>query len=134
MTKNRPQIGIEILDLSVPTGVYSDLENANLTESVLFSYNDIKLRWIAGENWTYSLKFEMTSQDLFHKFVILTFNGLDTLTEIFLNGESIGTTDNMFVRYRFNVKEILIAVSTYEKRDSQRRYNVKFSGFKRADD
>lgn len=101
--------GIELHDISIPSGVYSDLENAGLTESVLFSYNDVDLRWIGLENWTYTLDFDTTSDDLRHDFVILTFNGLDTLTEIFLNGESLGTTENMFVRYRFDVKNILIA-------------------------
>lgn len=85
------------------------MENAKLEESVLFSFNDVDLRWVALENWTYTLDFNTKADDLQHEFVILTFSGLDTLTEIFLNGESIGTTENMFVRYRFDVKEILIA-------------------------
>lgn len=53
----------------------------------------------------------MTTEAITHKFVILTFNGLDTLAEVFLNGEPLGSTNNMFVRYHFNVKEILVAVS-----------------------
>lgn len=69
----------------------------------------MKLRWIGLQNWTYTLEFNTTSDELRHEFVILTFNGLDTLAEIFLNGESLGTTENMFVRYRFDVKNILIA-------------------------
>lgn len=102
---------IEVQNISLPTGVYSVLEEAGITESVLFSYNDVELRWIALENWTYSLEFNVSAENLEHRFVILTFNGLDTLSEVFVNDESIGTTDNMFVRYRFDVKNILIAVS-----------------------
>lgn len=100
--------GIVLNDISLPSGVYSELENAQLTESVLFSYNDVELRWIGLENWTYILEFNQTVDDLKHEFVILTCKGLDTLSEIFLNGESIGTTNNMFVRYRFNVKDSLV--------------------------
>lgn len=103
-------LGIEVKDISIPSGVYSDLEAAGLTESVLFSYNDVDLRWIGLENWTYTLDFNLTSDELKHDFVMLTFNGLDTLTEIYLNGESLGFTDNMFIRYRYNVKDILINV------------------------
>lgn len=88
------------------------MENDGYTESVLFSYNDVKLRWIALENWTYSLTFNVTEQDLQHKFVVLTFNGLDTVAEISVNDEVIGNVNNMFIRYRFDVKDNLIAVSS----------------------
>lgn len=77
----------------------------------MFSYNDIDLRWIAKEKWTYTLEFQRSKEDLQHNFVILTFDGLDTLTNVSLNGRSIGSTNNMFVRYRFNVKDILVEVS-----------------------
>lgn len=103
--------GIEIHGISVPSGVYSDLENSGVTESVLFSYNDLGLRWIAREDWIYTLDFEASKEDLQHKFVILAFDGLDTLTDIKLNGRSIGSTNNMFINYRFDVKGILIEVS-----------------------
>lgn len=82
-----------------------------MAESVLFSYNDIDLRWVGNENWTYTLKCNVSKEDLQHNFVILTFNGLDTLTKIDINGRSIGSTNNMFVRYRFDVKDFLVDVS-----------------------
>lgn len=51
-------IGLIVKDQNLPSGVYSVLENANITGSVLNSYNDVKLRWIANEKWTYSLNFD----------------------------------------------------------------------------
>lgn len=39
--------------------------------------------------------------------MILTFHGIDTIATITLNGIELGTVDNMFVRYRFDVKNIL---------------------------
>lgn len=33
------------------------MENGNVTDSVLNSYNDVNLRWIARDNWKYSLNF-----------------------------------------------------------------------------
>lgn len=86
------------------------MENAGIKESVLFAYNDVELRWIGRENWIYSVEFTVSQDDIQHKFVILTFDGLDTLTNISLNGRSIGSTNNMFVRYRFDVKDDLIEV------------------------
>lgn len=86
------------------------MENAGLTESVLLSYNDVELRWISLENWTYTTGFEMTTKDIQHSTVVLTFHGLDTLAEIYLNDVHIGTANNMFVRYRFNIRDNLVNV------------------------
>lgn len=87
------------------------MEDAKVVESVLFSYDDTKLRWIAYENWTYSLNFTMTKEDLNHEFVVLTFHGLDTLATVKLNDIELGDTNNMFVRYRFDVKSHLVEVT-----------------------
>lgn len=101
--------GIELHDISLPSGVYSELEKAEITGSVLFSFNDVQLRWIGLENWTYTLQFNLTTDDFRREFVILTFNGLDTLAKVYLNEELIGLTNNMFVRYRFDVLDSLVS-------------------------
>lgn len=50
--------GIQIHDEHIPSGVYSALERANITDSVLNSFNDIDLRWIGMDNWKYSINFD----------------------------------------------------------------------------
>jgi len=52
----------------------------------------------------------MAADDLNHDFVILTFHGLDTITEIFINDQLLGSTDNMFRRFKFDVKNFLTEV------------------------
>lgn len=37
----------------------------------------------------------------------MTFHGIDTIANISLNGVHLGTTDNMFVRYVYDVRDIL---------------------------
>lgn len=49
---------IRITGINLPSGVYTELERNNITESVLFSRNDVDLRWIGLINWTYALLFE----------------------------------------------------------------------------
>lgn len=49
--------GIQIHNEQLPSGVYTALQNGNITDSVLNSYNDVNLRWVAKNNWTYSLNF-----------------------------------------------------------------------------
>ncbi|CAO1424510.1 unnamed protein product [Diamesa serratosioi] len=99
---------VELSSLSIPNGVYSALEEAQVTESVLYSFNDVALRWIGLDKWTYSLHFEVTKDELTHSQVLLAFHGLDTLADIYLNEQLLGSTDNMFVRYRFDVKKKMI--------------------------
>ena len=57
--------------------------------------------------------FPVSKEDLQHNFIILTFHGLDTLAEIYLNDQLLGLTDNMFTRYRFDIKPYLVAVSAF---------------------
>jgi len=39
--------------------------------------------------------------------VFLVLHGVDTVADVFLNGIYLATTDNMFVRYKFNVRYLL---------------------------
>lgn len=39
--------------------------------------------------------------------VDLVFYGVDTVANIELNGSPLGNTDNMFIRYKFEVKNLL---------------------------
>lgn len=103
--------GIQIKAIRIPSGVYSDLEKNNVSESVLFSFNDVALRWIGLDNWTYSLDFEVPEDFLANSFVMLTFDGIDTIANVILNDQILGQTSNMFVRYSFDVKKILAATN-----------------------
>lgn len=47
-----------INQLVVPSGVYTELERHDVTESVLFSKNDVELRWIAQSDWVYQFDFQ----------------------------------------------------------------------------
>lgn len=98
---------IVIFDANIPSGVYSELEKNTNTKSVLFSYNDVALRWVGLEAWTYSLDFNITQDILKHESVVLTFDGVDTIADISLNGHELGKTKNMFTRYRYDVAEVL---------------------------
>lgn len=104
--------GIELHELTLPSGVYSELEKANITESVLFSYNDVELRWVGLEDWNYTRKISMSEADIAtlqdREFVVITFHGLDTMATVSLNNVILGSTKNMFVRYRFDVKKLFV--------------------------
>ncbi|XP_011211582.2 beta-mannosidase [Bactrocera dorsalis] len=87
--------------VNLPSGVYSAVAG----EDVLKSYNDVDMRYISYGNWTYSLNFAEEIKD--SRLINLTFHGIDTISEIYLNGHLLGYTDNMFVRYTYEVGHIL---------------------------
>ncbi len=39
--------------------------------------------------------------------VYLVAKGIDTVSSVYINDKLIGTTDNMFIRYKFDIKQIL---------------------------
>ncbi|XP_017849592.1 beta-mannosidase [Drosophila busckii] len=89
---------------TLPSGVYSALYG----DEILKSYNDINMRWIAYDNWTYTKSFPLDMDHFKHvRCFNLTFHGVDTIAEIRLNRRLLGRTNNMFVRYTYDVSKLL---------------------------
>ncbi|XP_071518436.1 beta-mannosidase isoform X2 [Panulirus ornatus] len=94
---------------TVPGGVYTDLLKANVLRAgdFYFRFNDMHYRWVSRENWTYSTDLKADATLLRHKRVALIFQGLDTASLVRLNHHQVGRSNNMFVRYVFDVKDHL---------------------------
>ncbi len=61
----------------------------------------MKLKWVAEQDWIYQNEFdfeENPNEDIF-----LVFDGLDTIADVYLNGSKLGSTENMFIKYKFNI-------------------------------
>ncbi|XP_039281656.1 beta-mannosidase [Nilaparvata lugens] len=96
------------LNAIVPGGIYTDLKNAYiLKENFFYKNNDIEYRWVGREDWSYVTSFQVGHDVMQKNSVWIVFHGLDTIAEIFLNNFSLGKANNMFVRYRFDVKNHL---------------------------
>lgn len=94
-----------ILPAHVPGGIYSDLRrNKLLKQDILAGKNDQAYRWVGNENWTYTTSFTIDHFIARSQSVKLVLHGVDTIASVYLNGQEIGQTDNMFVRYRFDIK------------------------------
>ncbi|XP_068619181.1 beta-mannosidase [Battus philenor] len=92
---------------TVPGGVYSDLQKAGVIADILSGFNDVHTRWVAYDTWTYAAHFKVAENELVSAVSNLVFEGVDTVGFIELNDVPIGTTQNMFVRYVFDVKKYL---------------------------
>ena len=89
----------------MPGGIYTDLKNAKILDDNLFyRFNDIDYRWVSKENWTYSTSFDVFPEILEKKNINLVFHGIDTVGDIYLNENFLGTVNNMFVRHVIPIK------------------------------
>lgn len=89
----------------VPGTIHTDLLNNKLIEDPFYSDNEVKLNWISECDWIYQTKFDCIKET--NNNIDLVFEGLDTICEIYLNGTKLGGSDNMFISYRYNVRDIL---------------------------
>ena len=88
---------------SVPGEVHTDLLRAGvLAADPYFRYNDVEFRWVLFEDWVFSRTFSAADVPAGAQ-VRLVFEGVDTIATVELNGVVVGTTDNMFRRYEFDI-------------------------------
>ena len=92
---------------TVPGTIHTDLLNNKIIDDPFYSDNELRIYWIPKCDWLYQTKFDFKRN--YKNNVDLVFEGLDTISEIYLNNIRLGGTDNMFVKYRYNVKSILKA-------------------------
>lgn len=95
----------ETYALQVPGFVQRDLTDQGLLPNVYDTLLEPKIEWVEHDDWTYSRTFELEEDMLQADKLELVFEGVDTYADIFLNGQRIGQTENMFLSYRFDMKQ-----------------------------
>ncbi|WP_431608903.1 beta-mannosidase [Chryseobacterium sp. 'Rf worker isolate 10'] len=97
------------LPAKVPGTVHLDLMNNKIIQDPYKDENEKKVQWIENEDWDYQTVFMVSSQELKNDNIDLVFNGLDTFSEVYLNGKLLKKTDNMFRKWEIPVKQYLKA-------------------------
>ncbi len=97
------------LPAKVPGTVHLDLMNSKVIPDPYKDENEKKVQWIENEDWDYQAAFTVSTQELENDNIDLVFNGLDTFSEIYLNGKLLKKTDNMFRKWNIPVKQYLKA-------------------------
>ncbi|XP_063918754.1 beta-mannosidase-like [Zophobas morio] len=97
----------EYLDLNakVPGGIYTDLMNNGVLDNIYAGFNDVEYKWVARSNWSYYTTFEVREALTDYYTINLVLEGVDTFSTILINDVEVGTTQNMFVKYIFNITE-----------------------------
>ena len=102
-----------------PGSIYLDLLRNKQIEDPFFNDQEKNLRWVDTTTWVYEARFHCLTELCKHKQIDLVFEGLDTYVDIYLNGECIGKTDNMFRRWVFPITEKV-------KRDKRNKLTLVF--------
>ncbi|WP_394941811.1 glycoside hydrolase family 2 protein [Psychromicrobium sp. YIM B11713] len=80
----------------VPGGVHESLLAAGTIEDPYYDRNEASVRWIEERDWWFRSSFEGPADLTAGERLRLIFHGLDTVVDIFLNGELLGSHENMF--------------------------------------
>ena len=91
----------------VPGSVQSDLIRLGVLPDPYYGTNENLVQWPEEKDWDYRMSFNLTAEQLKSDEVLLTFEGLDTHADVFLNGARILKTQNMFVGHKIPVKNSL---------------------------
>ncbi|RDA91982.1 hypothetical protein CP533_1335 [Ophiocordyceps camponoti-saundersi (nom. inval.)] len=99
---------------AVPSHVHLDLQRAGVIQDPYRGLGEFSLRWVAWSNWTYVTDLQgLPRQHETH----LIFDGLDTLAQVFLCGKHVGSADNQFRQWRFDVSDALASCGNHDDDD-----------------
>lgn len=104
---HRPDFDEEkAIPVAVPGDVHTALIQAGILPDPYYDQNPEACGWVEDLEWWYRKQFSIPDAPAGKRFE-LVFEGLDTLADIYLNGEKVGSTQNMFTPYRFDITEQL---------------------------
>jgi beta-mannosidase len=96
----------EFVAATVPGDVHLDLAEAGMIEEPLHGRNAPDCRWMEDKDWWYTREFEVSPGFLGER-VELHFAGLDTTADVWVNGQHVGSHNNMFVPVTLDVTDMI---------------------------
>ncbi len=95
------------LPATVPGCVHTDLLANKLIQDPFYRTNEKDQQWIDKEDWIYQKSFLVDSVLNTMQKIELTFKGLDTYADVFLNDSLVLKADNMFREWNPDVKKFI---------------------------
>ena len=108
----------EWMSARVPGTVHQDLLDHGRLPDPFYGMNEQKVQWVEKEDGLYRTVFTVTADQLKSDAAWLTFEGLDTYADVYLNGSLLLKADNMFVGHKLAVKDVL--------REGENRLMIRF--------
>ncbi|KAF8184215.1 glycoside hydrolase [Pholiota molesta] len=85
---------------SMPSDIHVELLKVGAIPDPYIGFNEHKVQWVGDVEWLYKYSFTFESSGTY-RHGLLTFEGLDTICDVYLNGTKILSTDNMFRTYTY---------------------------------
>ena len=98
---------MEFIPATVPGSVYYDYLNNGKMEDPFYRDNENKALELMKKDFEYKTMFSVPNNIINKQRVILHFDGIDTVGDIWLNSVYLGRTDNMHRIWEYSVKNLL---------------------------
>ena len=89
----------------VPGLIHHDLIDRGIVDEPYYRMNEKTQQWVGESTWEYRRTFSLTQEQLIKRRILLSFDAIDTIAEIFINESKIAEVDNYFIRWRFDIKD-----------------------------
>ena len=93
---------------TAPTSMYRALYDNRLIPDPFYGLNELDLTALSEEDATFASTFTVDEETFAREHIELTFYGLDTICDIYLNGKRLDSVANMHRTYTYDVKERLV--------------------------
>jgi len=87
---------------AVPSEIHVELLKIDAIPDPYIGFNEHKVQWIGEVEWLYKCNFPFNT-NITHKHALLTFEGLDTICDLYLNKTKILSTNNQFRTYTYPI-------------------------------
>ena len=93
-------------DCAVPCSAYDTLIRAGELANPYYRENEWSSTAVSDRDFTFEKRFDLPEALLGSDHVYLTFEGIDTLADVYLNGALLGHTDNMHRTWEYEIKAL----------------------------
>ncbi len=103
------QLRVENEDVQIPAVVPGDITNdlykAGIIDDPFFGLNHLALREWLDKDYIYFTEFNVDKMPTDKEDTFIAFDGIDLFADIYLNGQLLGKTDNMFKKYVYDISD-----------------------------
>lgn len=104
--ENKCRIPQEWIDVQVPGTVMGAYFEKGMIPDPYYRENELKVLPLFDNDFVYEKEFILEKEQLSHDRLLLEFEGIDTLSDIYWNGSLLGSTENMHRSYEYDVTEL----------------------------
>jgi beta-mannosidase len=93
--------------MAIPGDILSALIASGEAPDPYYDRNELSLQWIGREDWLLERDIEVRPEILARERILLKIEVLDTVAEVRVNGEALGSSANMFRSFAVDAKRLL---------------------------